>query len=176
MLDYSFHIQIQGVQLHETQPRPAIVAPHQVRQPSPRLSSPPPSPHPVVAPHPCTRPGPQGADLHSRNPVSGPSPGSPAETALQLPLPPDCQARPCQCSARAWPTRAGRVEGLAQPPNGSSGRRCGQRPGPPSFLTAPWASLPKLCSVLDEDSGGQVFGQGYMNSCVPLLERTSNQA
>ena len=31
MLEYSFHIQIQGVQLQETQPRPAIVAPHPVR-------------------------------------------------------------------------------------------------------------------------------------------------
>ena len=109
VLEYSFHIQIQGVQLHETQPRPAIVAASSGQASShlgsPRLRQ---AHTRSWHPNPAHGQGRRGADLHSQNPVSGPSPGSPAETALQLPLPPDSQARPCQCSARAWPTRAGR--------------------------------------------------------------------
>ena len=44
----------------------------------------------------------------------------------------------------------------------------------PSSLTAPCASLPKLCARLKRTTipnrGGPVFGQGYTSSCTPLLE------
>lgn len=147
--EYIFHIQIQAAQLHKTQPRPAVV-PASSRQASPHLpallASAKPTPkrgHPIP-PH---AQGSEGANLHSQNRGSGCSPGSPTETMLQLSLPLESQVQPCQCSARAW-SHLGGPDWRASLNHrmGSSGRRCGQRRGPPSFLTAPRASLPKLCA------------------------------
>ena len=134
VLECIFHIQIQAVQLHKTQHHCAIVATSS-RQASPHLLA-------------LLAPAAKGANLYAQSPVGGSSPSSPTETVLQLLLPLDSQVRPCQCSARALglPGR-GRPEGLTKPPNTEQRQAVWtQVMAPASFLKAPHARLPKLCT------------------------------